>query len=149
MAGLLCKLCYSEHENISVFFSRGCRDPELGWVWMKEKSVSKKDSVPFNLVNSSLTAPLCGNHQNQNLWLCFRLQVEWFDVRVPLQHFQFKLMSCVWTQTWASNFLTDLTAEVSHQPLSYNLFFHILIHEQTLASRRANGTKLALPLCSY
>lgn len=40
-------------------------------------------------VNSSLTVPLCANHQNQDLWLCFRCWGEWFDVRVPLQHFQF------------------------------------------------------------
>lgn len=29
-------------------------------------------------------------------------------------------------KTWASNFLCDLTAAISHQPQSYNLFFYIL-----------------------
>lgn len=49
-------------------------------------------------------------------------------------------------KTWASNFLTDLTAAISHQPLSSNLFFYALTGVHTLTSRHANGAELALPL---
>lgn len=90
---------------------------------MKEKS-GKKKVFSIQPREPRLTAPQCVNHQNHTLWLCFRLQVEWFDVRVPLQHFQFKHMVCVWTQRHEQAIFL----------LTWQQRFHINLHLTTFSS---------------
>lgn len=65
---------------------------------------------------SSLIIPLCVNHQD--LWLLSGCTGKQFGVRVHCGSGTLPICErplCVWTHTWASNFLCDLTAVISHQ----------------------------------